>query len=151
MRDLTNGAEEAMFNYFDGDPAILDTVKVTDRSARNGAWVRRSYQVDAFAEKIDYREAGIKTGTTVAAKFDITTGFDGQTKTVLTCGLLDLVCDNGMVAMTDGESISRKHTKGTTADFFYTWMVEGMFKFADGVAEVRQWPTASSTRAPSPT
>lgn len=137
MRELTTDAEAAMFAHFGGDPEILDTVKVTDRSARKGAWVRRSYQVDAFAERIDYREAGIKTGTKVAAKFDITTGFDGQTKTVLTCGLLDLVCDNGMVRMTDGDSVSRKHVKGTTADFFRTWMTDGMLKFADGIAEIR--------------
>ena len=142
MRDLVEEAEATMIGHFNGDREILDSIEVKDTSARGGAFVKRSYRVDAFKETIDYAGAGITTGTSVAALFTIITGFDGQTKTTLQAGALDVICDNGMVSMTDSEAISKKHTPGANVDIFRNWMSEGLDKFQESIEEIRTLATS---------
>ena len=140
MRELVTSAETAMRNFFDA--AALRTVEIKDTSAFNGAVVERRYTVKAFEEALKYGNTTAKTmkvGTTLAAEFRLRTGYDGNTRTSLASGCLDLVCTNGMVAMTDIDAFSRKHTKGATINVFEAWMKDGLKTFDANIAKMREW------------
>jgi hypothetical protein len=127
MRDLTDGAERAMRDVL-GDRA-LQNVKVTDRMANNGAFVERRYTIGDATRKINYRDAGIKVGTTVGAEFRIRTGFDGQTATALSTGTLDLSCLNGQVSLRNTDAFAKRHTKNATVEIFLDWIEDGLERF----------------------
>ena len=146
MRDLVTRAEQAMKNVF--SPDQLDSVEITDRSGGGGAFVERSYTVKAFEEALTYGNTTARTltvGTTVAAQMRLRTGYDGGTRTSLASGCLDLVCNNGMVAMTLADLFAKKHTSGATIEVFESWIETSMMGFSERVDQLRNWTDSAVT------
>jgi len=146
MRDLTDLAETAMMKAL--SPEHLGQVEIRDQSANNGSWVQRQYVIKAFSEALEYGNTTSSTldiGTTVAATCSITTSFDGGTSTNLSLGSIDLVCQNGMVALNAIDFLKRRHTSGANAEFFRVWLKNLMPRFQEQVATMREWSGTSLT------
>ncbi len=146
MRDLTTAAERIMKDAF--TPEQLGKIKVRDRSAANGAWVQRQYVVKAFEECLTYgnqTSATLNVGTTVAATCSITTSFDGGSSTHLGIGTLDLVCQNGMLALNAVDHFRKKHTKSATTEVFEDWLQDLGPRFREQVATMKEWSGAGLT------
>ena len=140
MRDLCAAAEDQMREHFDRD--VIDSIEIKDYSGRGGAYVSRSYTVKAFKEALRYGNTTAKTlqvGTTVAAKMYLRTGYDGETRTSVGTGPVDLVCNNGMVALTNVDAFSRKHTAGSDVSIFQEWIENAIPTFERYVEEMRGW------------
>ena len=135
MRDLTDQAEKAMCRHF--DMKTLDSVKIRDTSANNGAFVERRYTIGDVTRDIDYIGGGYEVGTTVGKEFRVRTGYDGQTSTSLSTGAIDLRCLNGMVSFKNIDAFSRRHTKRSTLDVFVAWIETGLEGFDDQVEHLR--------------
>lgn len=146
MSDLCAAAERVMQDAF--TPGQLASVEIRDSSAGNGAWVRRQYVVKAFEEALTYGNATARTidvGTTVAATCSITTSYDGGSSTQLDIGTLDLVCQNGMTALSSMDWFRKRHTKTATVEVFEDWLTDLAPRFAAQVETMRAWSDTGLT------
>ncbi len=140
MRDLVAAAESEMRAHFTNEQ--LKSIEIKDRSAFRGAYVERRYTIKAFEEALTYGNTTARTlevGTTVAAEMRLKTGYDGNTRTTVACGPIDLVCNNGLAVMTDVDAFSRKHTSGSNAEMFRRWIEEAIPTFEKVVENMRDW------------
>lgn len=146
MRDLCDLAENAMMETFSSEQ--LKQVEIRDQSANNGAFVKRQYVIKAFAEALEYgniTSSTINVGTTVAATCSIATGYDGGTSTNVSLGTLDLVCQNGMVALNATDVRRRRHTSGAKLNYFTIWFDALMPRFQEQVSTMREWADTGLT------
>jgi hypothetical protein len=141
FKDIVQKAEQVMTNFF--TPEQLDGVKIKDVMGRQGAFVERRYTVAAFSDALEYGNTTAKTlevGTTVAAELRIATGYDGERRTTLSTGTRDLVCNNGMTALSSMDLFSRRHTKNSgNIDVFTPWLEECGPSFHNKVEQMREW------------
>lgn len=146
MRDLCAAAERVMLDAF--TPEQLASVEIRDSSAGSGAWVQRQYVVKAFEEALHYGNTTARTlevGTTVAATCSITTSYDGGSSTQLDVGTLDLVCNNGMTALSMMDWFRKRHTKNATAEVFEDWLHDLAPRFAAQVETMKAWSATGLT------
>lgn len=138
FRDLVREAQSALSTIL--TPEQLRSIKVKDRSAFGGAWVERAYTIEAFEGALTYAgRKGREVGTAVACELRLRTGYDGNTRTALSAGTLDLWCTNGAVALNELDAISRKHTKAATVDIFRDWFAGAIDSFGARVDTFRTW------------
>ena len=146
MRDLVAAAETAMRSVF--TPEQIASTEIRDRASAGGAFVKREYTVKAFKEALEYgnvTSSTLNVGTSVASCLSISTGYDGGTATRLSVGTLDLICQNGMVAMRPVDLVSKRHTKSATVELFQDWLLEATPRFHEQVDELRTWADAGVT------
>ena len=138
MRDLVEQAEDCLQEIL--SPSQLSTIKVTDKSARGGAFVQRNYEVTGLAGDLLYSGHSLEAGTTLACMLRLRTGYDGKTSTSVDTGFKDLVWDNGLVMFKTDKVNEARHTRiSGHISVFRQWVEDAVQSFENRVQEMQTY------------
>lgn len=135
---IIESAEKSLPRHF------LQDIQLNEKTSGGGAFTRFEFTFPKAAADIrqTLSAAGHTNSTTLNFKISVINSFNGSTNAIVKCGVVDLVCTNGMVASVYDTS-KKRHSGNFNSEFFADFLETNAREYLERVRIWQQWAERS--------